>query len=523
MRRTQRPSANHAADRRAALLALALLCQACGIDPERSPGLQTEREVTGLRLRLEATPVQGEAPLTVRFEAELLGDPTDPSEFECPTLAWTLDARDDGQVLLAQAEDCRPGEVARRFTLEHRYTRARSYEASMRLIGLGVPPSNVVQLLVAGPTATAPPQVAQPGPTIVIAAPATRPSADPTRLAAAPAPSDGATASPRPGATPSPRPSDRPLAPTATAKTRPTTAPPSPRPSPSSAPSRQARVLPADLYYLDAASSLWRLPAEGEDPIRISPTDALVEGYAVSIGGRVAYSAGGQLILLEGRDARVIAEGTIGRVLVWSPDGLRLAYIAGALRVHDIRSGRDLATELASAPLAWSADGGQLLALGPGGQLQRIQLDTDRVEARDLPIDGVTSAGWLPGREAVWLAGAGLRLLTLEPSLQLTEILPPEQRTEALLARSDDRLLLLSTEAGRRQPRIVDLTARQLRAEPLGPELADASLELVFAPGGRLAALAGPDGLALFDPVGGGRVSLLRRPVRAPSWSLARP
>ena len=51
MRRTQRPSANHAADRRAALLALALLCQACGIDPERSPGLQTEREVTGLRLR----------------------------------------------------------------------------------------------------------------------------------------------------------------------------------------------------------------------------------------------------------------------------------------------------------------------------------------------------------------------------------------------------------------------------------------------------------------------------------------
>ena len=518
---TQRPSISQAAYRHAALLALALLCQACGIDPENSAGLRIEREASGLRLVLDATPVQGEAPLTVRFEAELLGDPPDPAEFECPTLAWTLDARDDGQVLLAQAEDCRPGEVARRFTLEHRYTRARSYEASMRLIGLGVPPSNVVQLLVAGPTATAAPQVAQPGPTIVIAAPMARPNAGATRLAAAP--DRTGSAPPTARATRSPLPSDRPLGPTASATARPATAPPAPTPRPSSAPSRRARVLPADLYYLDAASSLWRLPAEGEDPVRVSPADALVEGYAVSIGGRVAYSAGGQLVLLEGRDARVIAEGRIGRVLVWSLDGLRLAYIAGALRVHDIRSGRDLVTELASAPLAWSADGRQLLALGPSGQLQRIVLDPDRAEARDLPIDGVTSAGWLPGREAAWLAGAGLRLLTLEPSLQLTEILPPEQRTEALLARSDDRLLALSMEAGRRQPLIIDMTARQLRAEPLGPELADAGLELVFAPGGRLAALAGPEGLALFDPVGGGRVSLLRRPARAPSWSLARP
>lgn len=157
-------------------------------EPELSQG------GSSLRLVLAAEPVNGEAPLAVRFEAELIGEIADPAAFGCPTLAWTLDARDEGEVVIAQPAGCAPGVVPRNYTLDHIYSSARRYEASVRFIARDVPPSNLVQVVVRGPTATPAPRVAFPGPTIVIATPAG------TRVAVAditrPPGDDGAPAGP---------------------------------------------------------------------------------------------------------------------------------------------------------------------------------------------------------------------------------------------------------------------------------------------------------------------------------------
>jgi hypothetical protein len=154
------------------LLAAALLA-GCTRAADKPATAEPEANQGGsLRLVLAAEPVNGEAPLAVRFEAELIGEIEDPAAFGCPTLAWTLDARDEGEVVIAQPAGCSPGIVPRNFTLDHIYSAARTYETSVRFIARDVPPSNLVQIVVRGPTATPAPRVAFPGPTIVIATPA---------------------------------------------------------------------------------------------------------------------------------------------------------------------------------------------------------------------------------------------------------------------------------------------------------------------------------------------------------------
>jgi len=175
-------------------LVLAATLVACTRAADRREATETPGASRSLTLELAAEPVNGEVPLTVRFAARLVGEIADPAEFGCPTLAWTLDERDEGQVVIARPEGCAPGMLPRAFALEHTYTTARQYEASVRFIARDVSPSNVVQIVVRGPTTTPAPRVAISGPTIVIATPAgtrvaqaqiTGPAAPPTEAGGA--------------------------------------------------------------------------------------------------------------------------------------------------------------------------------------------------------------------------------------------------------------------------------------------------------------------------------------------------
>jgi len=150
----------------------------------RSRGADVPEATDGsaLRLELTAAPERGEAPLEVSFEARLIGEVADPEDLGCPTLAWTMDSRDEGEVVIAPAEGCVAGVVPRTFSLRHTYTAARSYEASVRFIARDVPSSNSVQVVVTGATRTPAPVAALPGPTIIIATP---PAATPVAPAAA--------------------------------------------------------------------------------------------------------------------------------------------------------------------------------------------------------------------------------------------------------------------------------------------------------------------------------------------------
>lgn len=213
------------------LLCLAVVgaCRESGSaeDGASAPGLRVPTGAAAgtageLRLELSAVPEQGEAPLTVRFEARLVGEVADPELFACPTLAWTLDGREGGQVVIAQAEDCQPGKLPREFRLSHTYDSARSYEATVRMIARPVPPSNLVQILVRGATPTAAPAVAFPGPTIVIATPAA-----PTQVAQAPTAMPSAEAPTRAVPSASPEPRERPAGASPSAATE-TFAPPAP-------------------------------------------------------------------------------------------------------------------------------------------------------------------------------------------------------------------------------------------------------------------------------------------------------
>ncbi len=500
-------------------------------------------------LELSAEPVRGDAPLTVRFEARLVGLVDAREGFDCPTLAWTLDGRDDGEVVLSQAEGCQLGQVARVFRLEHRYERARSYEASLRLIGLDLPPSNLVQVLVQGPTATPAPQLARAGPTIVIAtprpagasgtrAPVSAEPSEPEAAAATRVASDltaspeasGRDAAPHVDAPASPvRPVDptrsverpRPSATSASAATAEPSPPRAAQPGQSTRPAA-ARVLPADLYFLEAGHrALWRLSASDGDPEPVLPAGDPILDYAVASDGRIAYSRGDRLMLAEGNSRRVLTP-TAASDMLWSRDGRHLAYSHQGRLHWGVPGFEPLeATDIDAEPLAWSPDGRRLLAREAAG-LVIFEPEAEGTGPVRLPIDGVRSAGWLPGRDAVWLAGDGLRILGFEPAFAVSELLPPILNTGASFLRADDHLVTLVGAGDSRQVRILDLSAPEANSEALGRSiLEDPDSELAWAPGGRFAALAGPNGLELFDPAAGLRLTLLRRPASRPSWHLS--
>lgn len=691
-----------------AVLFLAALAAGCNRDATRVRPTDAPPAPTGSApsLELTADPISGEVPLRVRFEARLVGDVGAPEDFGCPTLAWTLDDRDDGEVVIAQPSGCAPGTVVRAFTLDHTYATARKYQASVRLIARDVPPSNGVEIVVRGATPTPAPQVAFPGPTIIIATPAGATPEAATRVAVVAAPSPGAGLAPAPSAsagfdtavaatpvatrtggattvaeaggsaaagTGTPPPdgtastaADRDRTPTvrptsavvvvapreATAMARPTamlvpaepattaataataaagSARPAPRtgstagataepivapptastvrsaagaappatlvPRPPAAPTAAAqpptpasgggagepaegaarpgvngvpsvpppipgrgpgpavatagpgirpptpaaggataptapgagavarRVLPADLYYLAGEPrQIWRLPVTGERPTRLTDVPRAVDAFAVSQTGAVAFTSGGGLYLLAPETGAVTPLDPMGDAPVWSRGGYQLAYAADGLQVYDVVRRQLFTVARDGVPLAWSRDGARLLARRADGGLALIAVATQ--SAVDLPVFGVTAAGWLPDRDVAWLVdGQGLALLSAGAALMTNRVagLPPEPALgDDVMVRPDGRLLVAARSPAGLTVFGVDLAAGSLSAVPSGPATPLPDADFDWAPDGRHAALAGPEGVALFDPLAGAQVPIVAGPARQPRWVLTR-
>ncbi len=502
---------------RATLLALALLLTlgAC-LPPATSERTGAAREaVVGgggdaapgrPRLRLEADPVRGRAPLELRFSLVIEGElPAGDGRFDCPTVAWVLDSRDDGQVVLAPAEDgCRAEKPQRRFTLTHRYAAAGAYDAYARLLALDLDPSNTVQVVVDGPTPTRQSAAGREGPTIVLATPA------PPQPAPAVTSVAGTLAAYRPAAT---------------------------APPPPAAPA----VLPADLYFLAGQpQGLWRLPASGGPIERLSAADQTVFAYAASSAGAVAFSGpeGLRLALRGGGDALV--DPAPAGDLVWSRDGRRLAYGNPGLRLLDLGETRPRSLPYSGRPLTWSADGHWLLLAGrasddsrTGGDgaetLLALDLRADPPRGLELPLPAPRLAGWLPDRAAVWLADPGVHLLRLADPLQHTALLPETVHPEAAVGRADGRLVLIAAgeggggEAGGTGRRLyrLDLDAPEaFPAAAAGPAIRPGALAI--APGGAMAARADGSGLWLLDLRTGAEALLLGQAAAQPSWVLGR-
>lgn len=507
--------------RATALLPLAILLAACQpVDSADGPPADRAAQPGALRLELSAEPLRGPAPLTVRFTARLSGElPAEATDFSCPTVAWVLDSRDDGQVVIAPAEGCVEGRPVRVYTLEHRYVAARAYEAHVRLLAVDLPPSNTVQVLVEGPTPTSGPAVAQNGPTIVLATAA--PRATPPRAVTSVA---GTLAAFRPQATP-----------------------PAPERSVPLASAAAPRILPADLYFLAGSpTGLWRLPASGRSMERLSPPAMGVIAYAAGATGAVAFSSQRGLHLRLPGGGSAVVDPQPAQALAWSRDGRRLAYSDGRLRLLGLGDSLPRDLGIRGLPLGWSADGRWLLARGPAQAAQADEVDAadaaqapdeDQLLALDLSVDPPriltlplplpAAVGWLPDRPALWLAGAGLQLLTLGDPLQVDRLLPPESRPQTVFARPDGRLLVLTAAAdpGGRRLLAIDLRAGsgpdgQPRIRPLARSVAAAG-DWAIAPGGTLAARADETGLWLEDLVGDGEVPLLRQAASRPSWVLA--
>lgn len=525
-----------------AVLVLALLTAGCG---EREPSPGAPRDAGGivppdavleegdLVLRLEVTPLRGDAPLTVALRAVLEGDLEDPIPYRCATAAFTMD--DDTVQLVAPDQPCTGEAVQRVYETTYTYESAGRYAPFVRLIARPVTPSRRAQVLVLGSTPTPVPQAAVPGPTIVIASP--RPPVRASATPAAPASPTAVALAEGPRTTPTAagaaaRATARP------ASREPTEAPPRgraspPRPAaPTEADARDepdderlaASVLPADLYFLDLAGDggarLLRLPAAGDAPITLGEADAEVDDYQVSTLGLAA-------VLEDGRLELVTPAGTSSRIVeadaeapVWTPDGRRLAYARdGRLALFDVLAFEEGALAGEGRPVAFSRDGRRLLARAEDTWWV---VDTEADEARRLPVPAARHAGWLPDRDVLWFSGPGLRFVTTDDAWTVTELLGEDVDTSRPFLRPDRRVLLLVEGQGGARLHVVDLTADLPRAEAEGARLPlPVDADFAWSPDGRTLAVAGPAGVTLLDPLSGAGVPLVDGMTRAPTWVLA--
>lgn len=470
----------------------------------------------GVRLVLAIEPQIGDAPLTVELRATLEGDLDEPDRFRCATAAFALG--DDNVQLIPPPDDC-ADEVLRTYATTHTYAAAGSYRASVRLIARPVAPSKPVQILVRGPTPTAAPLAANPGPTIVIATrvrerpnePTERPDgAEPTDLAAA----TELAAAPERTATPR---ADRPT------RTLPA---PEPVPSEITAPGMLA-VLPADLYYLHGdPPRLWRLPASGDEPEVLDGPDDVTDQYAVSSIGFIARQRHGTITVQSptgGERTLFEPDGPVWGP-VWSRDGHQLAYnVGGHLRLFDVvtYSERDLGSVGGASPMSFSRDGKWLLVGLDNGEIGLVDMATGAGKDISLDEDGGYPAGWLPDRNVLWSTGMGLRFVTVDDPLTITPVIEPDVQTSTALVRSDEQVLVLVGRALGSVLTRIDLTSPSIRAEIVGAHIAvPADADLAWAPDGRTIAVAGEKGLALVDPATGARVPLIDGPTRDPVWVL---
>ena len=139
-----------------------------------------------------------------------------------------------------------------------------------------------------------------------------------------------------------------------------------------------------------------------------------------------------------------------------------------------------------------------------------------------LPIEPADHAGWLPDADVLWLSGAGLRFVSLEPAVTVSTIIAPDVRTSSVFVRADQRAFVLARIDGLTYLQSIDLRADVIRAETVGGTLPiNIDADVAWSPDGRWLAVAGSTGLILLDPVSGASVPLVDVPARMPRWSLA--
>ncbi len=484
-------------------LLLPLLVLAIGACSGATPTPEVDPEGP-LQLSLEVSPVDGDAPHEVRARAELSGElgPGDAVRFRCATAAFIMG--NDTVQHVPPEQPC-DDEVQRAYETTYTYEAAGTYPISVRLIARPVRPSRSIQVFVRGATPTPVSAGAASGPNIVIATPVTR-TAEPPTQAATEASAPAATATRMHSATPEP-------------------VGPATRVAVDATPAIGVSVLPADLYFLSGEPArIARLPASGDPPEAVGPPDERsVSDYAVSSLGLVAVLAEGELAVLSPLgEARIVAADGASHP-TWSRDGRALAYARnGVLHHFDVVTFKERSLATRGEPVAYSHDGAWLLARDPEGAPLLLQPDSSPIGRQPLPLDGAAYAGWLPGRNVLWLSGPGLRFVSVEDAITVAPVLDTDVATSPLFVRPDERALLLAERNGSSTLHLVDLTAPMLEAEVVGvPLVLPVDADFAWSPDGRWLAVAGPSRLIQFNPVTGLSSTLVEGPVRRPSWVLS--
>jgi hypothetical protein len=158
-----------------------------------------------------------------------------------------------------------------------------------------------------------------------------------------------------------------------------------------------------------------------------------------------------------------------------------------------------------------------VLATNREGHL--VIVEPGREEVR-LPVPPPERSGWVPDSALVWLAGEGLRLLTVGDAYLLTAVADPADRVSDVVAVSSTEIRWLEAAGVRRQAFAVDLAVAQLAPRALGdPFVVDEGETIEWSPDGRFLAMAGPRGLAVREVATGTSRQVSANAAHAPRWA----
>lgn len=191
--------------------------------------------------------------------------------------------------------------------------------------------------------------------------------------------------------------------------------------------------LPQPFYFIQGRTEtpqLWRMETDARTLTQVTREPLRVESFAVAPDGRIAFVAGSQLILVdhEGGSRQVAADGLERfKQAAWSPDGLKVAYAKGGIRVFNTQTSEDtliLADNdtgmpglLLYEPAFWSPDGSKLVVhvyQWESGSLSVISA-LDGGLLVEFPL---TSPAWSRDSASIYYAGVGSEgMMSMAPGL----------------------------------------------------------------------------------------------------------